>query len=144
VQNFYVKVGLGLGLTAGAYVAETIRGGIQAVPRGQMEAARSLGMSQGRAMTTIVLPQAFRIIIPPMTNQIIYLVKDSSLVYALGVTAQQYELTKLGILFSTGGVSGIPAGSTPLILSGLFYLIITLPLSQLVAALERRQAKRRF
>lgn len=144
VQNFYVKVGLGLGLTAAAYVAETIRGGIQAVPRGQMEAARSLGMSQGRAMATIVLPQAFRIIIPPMTNQIIYLVKDSSLVYALGVTAQQYELTKLGQLFATGGVTGINAGSTPLILSGLFYLVITLPLSQAVNALERRQAKRRF
>lgn len=144
LKNFYVQVAIGLGCTAGAYVAETIRGGIQAVPRGQMEAARSLGMSTGRAMRTIVLPQAFRIIIPPMTNQLIYLVKDSSLVYALGVTAQQYELTKLSQLYATGGVTGVNAGATPLILGGLFYLVITLPLSQLVNALERRQSKRRF
>src|SRR5215211_3754484 len=75
-----------LGLVAAAYMAETIRAGIQAVPKGQMEAARSLGMSHGRAMISIVIPQAFRIILPPLTNELIILTKDSSLVYLLGVT----------------------------------------------------------
>ncbi|MEJ7651691.1 MAG: amino acid ABC transporter permease [Nakamurella sp.] len=144
LQNFYVKVALALGLVSGAYVAETIRGGIQAVPRGQMEAARAVGMSHGHAMRTIILPQAIRIIIPPMTNQIVALVKDSSLAYALGVTANQYELTKLSTNAASGAILGIPAGPTHLIFAGIAYLVITLPLSQAVEWLERRQAKRRF
>ncbi len=143
LQDFYVKVAIGLGSVAAAYIAETIRAGIQAVPKGQMEAARTLGMSSGLAMRKIILPQAFRVIIPPLTNEIILLVKDSSLVFALGVTASQYELTKLGQSFATGSVKGIPAGATPLVLGGLFYLLITLPLSQAVRRLEIMQAKRR-
>ena len=66
-------------------MAETIRAGIQAVPKGQTEAARSLGMSGPRAMVSIVIPQAFRIILPPLTNELILLTKDSSLVYLLGL-----------------------------------------------------------
>ncbi len=143
LQDFYVKVAIGLGSVAAAYIAETIRAGIQAVPKGQMEAARTLGMSSGLAMRKIILPQAFRVIIPPLTNEIILLVKDSSLVFALGVTASQYELTKLGQSFATGSIKGIPAGATPLVLGGLFYLLITLPLSQAVRRLEIMQAKRR-
>ena len=143
LQNFYIKVAIGLGSVAAAYIAETIRAGIQAVPKGQMEAARTLGMSNGTAMRKIILPQAFRVIIPPLTNEIILLVKDSSLVYALGVTAAQYELTKLGQSFATGAIPGIPAGPTSLALAGLFYLVITLPLSQAVRRLELKQQKRR-
>jgi polar amino acid transport system permease protein len=143
LANYYVDVAIGLGSVAAAYISETIRAGIQAVPKGQMEAARTLGMSQGHAMRTIVLPQAFRIIIPPMTNEIILLVKDSSLVYALGLTVKQYEITKLTTNASTGGVIGIPAGATPLLMGGLAYLVITLPLSQAVRRLEIKQAKRR-
>lgn len=71
-------VTLALGLVGGAYMAETIRAGIQAVPKGQMEAARSLGMCHGRAMISVVVPQAFRIILPPQTNELILLTKDSS------------------------------------------------------------------
>ena len=78
-------VTLALGLVGAAYMAETIRAGIQAVPKGQMEAARSLGMSQSRAMVSIVIPQAFRIVLPPLTNELILLTKDSSLVYVLGL-----------------------------------------------------------
>ncbi len=78
------SIAIGLGLTAAAYMAETIRAGIQAVPKGQMEAARTLGMSHFTAMRTIVIPQAFRIVIPPLTNELILLTKDSSLVYVLG------------------------------------------------------------
>ncbi|MEO5832605.1 MAG: amino acid ABC transporter permease [Nakamurella sp.] len=143
LQNFFVKVAIGLGSVAAAYIAETIRAGIQAVPKGQMEAARTLGMSNGTAMRKIILPQAFRVIIPPLTNEIILLVKDSSLVYALGVTASQYELTKLGQSFATGAIPGIPAGPTSLALAGMFYLVITLPLSQAVRQLELKQQKRR-
>jgi polar amino acid transport system permease protein len=86
-------VTLALGLVGGAYMAETIRAGIQAVPKGQMEAARSLGMSHGRAMVSVVIPQAFRIILPPLTNELILLTKDSSLVYILGLALEDYELT---------------------------------------------------
>ena len=82
---------LALGLVGGAYMAETIRAGIQAVPKGQTEAARSLGMSHGRAMVSIVIPQAFRIILPPLTNELILLTKDSSLVYVLGCHRLDYR-----------------------------------------------------
>jgi len=136
--GFYGQVTVGLGLTAAAYMAETIRAGIQAVPKGQVEAARTLGFSPARTLRVIVLPQAFRIVIPPLTNEIILLVKDSSLVYVLGVTLSQYELTK----FSQSKVVEF-ASSTPLVVGGLCYLVITLPLSQLVRRLEIRHAKAR-
>src|SRR6476620_9508124 len=136
--DIYGKVMVGLGLTAAAYMAETIRAGIQAVPKGQVEAARTLGFSPARTLRVIVLPQAFRIVIPPLTNEIILLVKDSSLVYVLGVTLSQYELTK----FSQSKVVEY-ASSTPLVVGGLLYLVITLPLSQLVRRLEIRHAKAR-
>src|SRR2546422_564933 len=66
-----VAIMLALGIVSSAYMAETIRAGIQAVPRGQVEAARSLGMSPARAMITVVIPQAFRIILPPLANELI-------------------------------------------------------------------------
>nr|WP_285727755.1 amino acid ABC transporter permease [Psychromicrobium sp. YIM S02556] len=134
----YGMVMVGLGVTAAAYMSETFRAGIQAVPKGQMEAARSMGMTYSRTMMTIVIPQAFRIVIPPLTNELILLVKDSSLVYVVGVTAQQYELTKFAQDFLNRTVN-----PTPLIIGACCYLAITLPLSQLVRLLERRFAKAR-
>jgi polar amino acid transport system permease protein len=136
--DVYGKMAIGLGLVAAAYMAETLRAGIQAVPRGQLEAARTLGMSQARAMRTIVLPQAFRIVIPPMTNEVILLTKDSSLAFLLGVTATNIELTKLG-----SETLNDKANATPIIVAGLCYLIITLPLSQLVRRLELRYSRAR-
>jgi polar amino acid transport system permease protein len=131
--DIYSTVMLSLGLVGAAYMAETIRAGIQAVPKGQVEAARSLGMSQGRAMRTIVIPQAFRIILPPLTNELILLTKDSSLIYLLGLARDEYELTKFGRegLNQTGSM-------TPILLAGLCYLIITIPLSLLSRYLEKR------
>ena len=82
---------LALGLVAAAYMAETIRAGIQAVPKGQMEAARSLGFSPARAMISIIVPQAFRIILPPLTNELVLLFKDSSLVLFLGDNAAEFN-----------------------------------------------------
>ena len=134
----YGSVTVGLGVTAAAYMAETIRAGIQAVPKGQLEAARTLGMSHSRAMRSIVLPQAFRIVIPPLTNEIILLTKDTSLAYVLGVTAGTIELTKYA-----GDALNSRVNPTPLVVAGLLYLAITLPLSQVVRWLERRAAKER-
>ena len=127
-----------LGLVAAAYMAETMRAGIQAVPKGQMEAARSLGMSHSRAMVSIVIPQAFRIILPPLTNELILLTKDSSLVYLLGVTLPTRELAKFGRDALNQYVS-----MTPILVAGLAYLIITVPLGVLVRRLEARQAAAR-
>jgi polar amino acid transport system permease protein len=134
----YGSVTLGLGATAAAYMAETIRAGIQAVPRGQLEAARTLGMSHGRAMVSIVLPQAFRIVIPPLTNEIVLLTKDTSLAYVLGVTASTIELTKYA-----GDALNTRVNPTPLVVAGLLYLAVTVPLSQVVRWLERRAARER-
>ncbi|SDT80985.1 amino acid ABC transporter permease [Actinoplanes derwentensis] len=134
----YGSVAVGLGLTAAAYMAETLRAGIQAVPKGQLEAARTLGMSHTRAMISIILPQAFRIVIPPLTNEIILLTKDTSLVYVLGVTSTTIELTKFA-----GDTLNQRVNPTPLVVAGLLYLVITLPLSQLVRGLERRAGRER-
>ncbi len=131
-------VTVALGLVAAAYMAETFRAGIQAVPKGQMEAARSLGMSHSRAMISIVIPQAFRIILPPLTNELILLTKDSSLVYLLGLTLPSRELAKFGRDALNQYVS-----MTPILVAGLAYLIITVPLGILVRRLEARQARAR-
>jgi len=130
----WVNVMLALGLVSAAYIAETLRAGLQAVPKGQLEAARSLGMPAWRAMVSIVIPQAFRIVLPPLTNEIILLTKDSSLVYVLGVTAAQFEITK----FANDAINQYPAGITPLVVGGLLYLVITLPLTALSRWFERR------
>ena len=134
----YGTVWLALGIVAAAYMAETIRAGIQAVPKGQMEAARSLGMSHSRAMVSVVVPQAFRIILPPLTNELILLTKDSSLVYLLGVTLPTRELAKFGRDSLNQYVS-----MTPILVAGLAYLIITVPLGYVVRRLEAQQAKAR-
>jgi polar amino acid transport system permease protein len=131
-------VTLALGLVGGAYMAETIRAGIQAVPKGQMEAARSLGMSHGRAMVSVIIPQAFRIILPPLTNELILLTKDSSLVYILGLALEGYELTKFG----REGMNSA-ANLTPIVVVGLCYLLITVPLSIVVRRMESRAERAR-
>ena len=133
-----VVVMVALGMVSAAYIAETLRAGLQAVPRGQMEAARSLGMPTWRAMVTIVIPQAFRIVLPPLTNEVILLTKDSSLVYVLGLAAHEYELTKFG----RDGISALDAGMTPILVAGLFYLVITVPLSLLARRFEARSTKK--
>lgn len=133
-----ITVMLALGLVGAAYMAETIRAGIQAVPKGQMEAARSLGMSQGRAMVSIVIPQAFRIVLPPLTNELILLTKDSSLVYLLGLSLTELELANFG-----RNALNEHKSLTPILIAGLLYLVITLPLGHLVRRLEARTAKAR-
>ncbi|MFC6153612.1 amino acid ABC transporter permease [Nocardioides yefusunii] len=137
-----VQAGLvALILVGGSYMAETLRAGIQAVPKGQAEAARSLGMSQGRTMITVVLPQAFRIVIPPLTNEFVLLLKDTSLLYVAGMMIDQRELATIANAMM---VNGPTAGtSTGLMQAAILYLVITIPLTQLVAWLERRQQRTR-
>ncbi|MGW3925070.1 ABC transporter permease subunit, partial [Streptomyces sp. NPDC005093] len=100
--------------------------------------ARTLGMSHATAMRSIVIPQAFRIIVPPLTNEMVLLFKDSSLVLFLGVTLQQRELTKFG-----RDLASTTANTTPIFVAGLCYLLVTVPLGYLVRRLEARHAQAR-
>lgn len=128
-------------LVAGAYMAETIRAGIEAVPKGQTEAARSLGMNGAWTMATVVMPQALRIVIPPLTNELVILIKDTSLLFVVGMAVNEKELTTMARDFMTSGPSAGTA--TSLVFACLLYLAITLPLTQLVSWLERRQKRSR-
>jgi polar amino acid transport system permease protein len=123
---------LGLGLVGAAYQAEIFRAGLQAVPRGQIEAARSLGMSAARSQVTVVIPQAIRIVIPPTTNQFVALLKDSSLVLFLGVSGEYVELAKFG-----NDLASQYANATPIMVAGITYLIVTIPLGYLAGRLEK-------
>lgn len=123
---------LAFSLNSSAYVAEIFRAGIQSVERGQMEAARSLGMTYGQAMRLVVLPQAFRRVLPPLTNEGIALLKDTSLVSVIAMV----ELTRMGQQLT--GQLAAPMVIWPLV--GLFYLILTVPLTRLAGWLERRWA----
>ncbi len=123
-------------MVSSAYMAETLRAGIQAVPKGQREAAQSLGMNGFWTMLTVVLPQAIRIVIPPLTNEFILLVKDTSLLYAVGMQYDQVELTSFG---QQGLINY--TNPSPLLAIALVYLVISIPASQLVAFLERRQQR---
>ena len=131
--------GSALGLVASAYIAETLRAGLQAVPKGQVEAARALGMPAWRSMMTIQIPQAFRIVLPPLTNEAILLTKDSSLIFVVGLTAGAAELTKFG----RDGINIYQAGLTPLVAAGVCYLLITVPLSILARRMEQRSPKKK-
>ena len=119
-----------LGIFAGAYIAEIVRAGIQSVPRGQTEAARSLGMSKVQTMIHIILPQAFKRTLPPMAGQFISLVKDSSLVSVIAIT----DLTKSGREVITSSFATFEVWFTVAAL----YLVVTSLLSQLVFWMERR------
>lgn len=117
---------------AGAYVSEIVRAGIQSIHRGQMEAARSLGMSYGQAMRYIIMPQALRRILPPLAGQFISLIKDSSL---LGIIAIR-ELTKASREAVTASLQPFEV----FMLCAVLYLVLTFTLSMLVQHLERRMA----
>lgn len=138
VPGVYGPGSVSLGIVYSAYMAETIRAGIEAVPRGQTEAARSLGMTPTRAMASIVLPQAIRIVVPPLTNEVVALIKDTSLLYVLGTTASTIEVTK----FARDSVNRT-FNITPLVAAALVYLAITIPMTRGVALLERRNRRAR-
>jgi His/Glu/Gln/Arg/opine family amino acid ABC transporter permease subunit len=122
-----------LGLNAGAYCAEIFRAGIQSIERGQFEAARSLGLSYFKALRLVILPQAIRRVIPPLTNEFVILIKDTSLVAVLGLALSQQELLATGRdIFSQ------TFNATPFLVSAAGYLAVTLPMIRVVTWLERR------
>lgn len=123
---------LACGINSGAYVAEIVRAGIQSIDRGQMEAARSLGMNHRQAMRFIIMPQAFKRIIPPLGNEFIAMLKDTSLLSAIGIE----ELTRQGQLYIAATAAPFPVYAGVL----LMYLVMTLVISRFVALLERRYA----
>ena len=124
---------LALSLIAGAYIGEIFRSGIQSVERGQLEGSRALGMTYPKAMRLIVIPQGVRRVLPALVNQFIGNIKDSSLVYFLGLLASEREL------FRVGQDQAVVSGNlSPLMLAGLFYLLITVPLTHLVNAIDQR------
>ncbi|MBG19949.1 MAG: amino acid ABC transporter permease [Rhizobiales bacterium] len=120
---------IGLGLTYSCYIAETFRAGIEAVDRGQIEAAKSIGMKQGMMMRRVVLPQAFKIVIPPYGNNLIMLLKDSSQVSVISVA----ELTMQGKMLASSTFNNL----TVFTLVALLYLCLTLPLNFIMNRIEK-------
>jgi len=119
-----------LSLNSAAYVAEIIRSGIQAVDKGQMEAARSLGMTYRMAMRYVIYPQAFKNILPALVNEFIVVIKESSIVSIIGIHELMYNAdTVRGVTFRP---------FEPLIVAAIIYFILTASLSKLLCNLERR------
>ena len=125
--------GLAFGINSGAYVSEIIRGGIESIDKGQMEAGRSLGLNRTQTMRMIILPQAIKNILPSLGNEFIMLIKETSVAGYIGIL----DITK---------ASDIVASRTynyffPLTVAACIYLVLTLGLSKLIRILERRMAK---
>lgn len=119
-----------ISLNSAAYVAEIIRAGILSIDKGQMEAARSLGMPHNMAMKNIIIPQAFKNILPALGNEFIVLIKESSIVSVVGIHDLMYNAD------TVRGNTYLPF--EPLIIAALIYFVITFILSKLLSLLERR------
>lgn len=128
--NPYVAAVTACSINSGAYVSEIFRAGIQSIDKGQMEAGHSLGLTWAQTMRYIVMPQAFKAIIPPLGNEFIAMMKDTSLVSVIGFE----ELTRRGQLIIARTYGSFEIWTAVAII----YLIMTLSISQLVAFLERR------
>lgn len=123
---------IGLGMNGAAYVGEIYRAGIESLHRGQMEAALSLGMTPIRAMRYIILPQAVRLMLPPLANYAIALVKDTAIVSTIAAPEVMFEARRLVQATFMHSLSG-----QIYLLCALIYLALTLPLSQLAKRLEK-------
>jgi polar amino acid transport system permease protein len=124
---------LAVALISAAYCAEIFRSGIQSVPEGQMQAGRSLGMSHFQTMRKIIIPQGIRNVLPALTNQFIVDIKESSLVYLLGLTVGQREL-----YFIAHEQQANSYNSSALVAAGICYLILTVPMTYFVNWWDRR------
>ena len=120
------------GLNSAAYVAEVIRSGIQAVDKGQMEAARSIGMTRAQAMKLIVIPQALKIVLPSFGNEFVSLIKETSVLSYVGVV----EILRKGALWNAATFNTFEA----YIGVALVYMLLTIPSSKLVKHLEKKMA----
>lgn len=133
-RDTFMRGALGLAIGYGAYLSEVYRAGIESIARGQMEAARSLGMGYGQALRYVILPQAVRIILPPLGNDFIAMLKDSSLVSAIGALPIEAELTLRGRMYSASTFKSFETWNSV----ALLYLIMSLGLSVIVRYVERR------
>ena len=131
-MNGFTAGTIGLTLYTSAFIAETVRAGIQSVDPGQMEGARANGLSFWQAMRYIVLPQAFRYVIPPLGNQFVNLVKNSSTLAFVGGLDLMYQ----GNVIASSSLETIAAYSAV----GVLYLVITMPISYYMRYLEKRLA----
>lgn len=124
---------IALSLNAGAYMAEIVRGGIESVDKGQMEAARSLGLPYGKAMSKVILPQAIRTMLPSIINQFIISLKDTSLISVIGIR----ELTMNANMISANESTEV---LTVYVIAAIYYLVICTLLSKVAKILERRMS----
>ena len=131
--NFTVRAVFALTIGYGAFVSEIFRAGIQSIPKGQMEAARSMGMSYWQAMWYVILPQAVRNVLPPLGNDFIAMLKDSSLVSVLGVQ----DITQLGKVYSASTFRFFETYNVV----GFLYLVMTIGLALLVRSMEQRMGR---
>ena len=130
----FVSAAIAVSLNSAAYVAEIVRAGIEAVDKGQMEAARSLGMKKSMAMRLIIIPQAVKNILPAIGNEFVAVIKESSMASVIGVA----ELT-----FSAKVVQGATYLSLePLMIAAVFYFVLTFSLGRLIGYFERRLTKK--
>ena len=129
----YIAGVLAMGLNSGAYIAEIFRAGIQSIDRGQSEAARSLGMTHSQSLRYVILPQAFKRVVPPLGNEFIALLKDSSLLSIIAIQE---------LFYSAKIVAGRTYQPIPMyIAAALYYLVMTQLISQWVSYMERRLGK---
>ncbi|MGB9695092.1 MAG: amino acid ABC transporter permease [Caldisericaceae bacterium] len=122
-----------LSLNSAAYISEIFRAGIESIPDGQIEAAKSLGMNYSQTMRHIIIPQTIRRVLPPITNEIVALLKDTSLVMITGIAELTYKAKQISA--STANVI------TPYVAAGIIYLLMTIPLAHFSQKLERRFSK---
>lgn len=134
LTSFQASV-IGIGFAYSTYMAEVFRSGIEAVDTGQMEAARSIGMNWPKAMTRVVLPQAFRVALPPYSNMLLMMLKDSSIASTIAVS----EMMRQGQLVASASFDN----TTVYTMVAVMYLAMGLPLIKLTKALERRFGKSR-
>ncbi|MDQ0663674.1 polar amino acid transport system permease protein [Arthrobacter ulcerisalmonis] len=122
-----------LSLMSGAYIGEIFRSGIQSVDKGQLEASRALGFGYSASMRLVVVPQGIRRVLPALVNQFIALIKESSLVFLLGLLASEREIFQIGkdAAATTGNLS-------PYVAAAVFYLALTIPLTHFVNWIDAR------
>jgi polar amino acid transport system permease protein len=125
----FMSAAVALTLVSGAYTAEIFRAGIEAIPRGQFEASQALGLSYPHMMVDVILPQAVRIVIPPLTNNCINVIKDTALASVVAMPDLLKQATQ---------AQALEANPTPLIIAALMYIAILWPLVILVGRLEKR------
>ena len=130
VDSFVLGI-FALALNSGAYLCEIFRAGIQSIPKGQFEAARSLGMTGPQTMFSVIIPQSVRRVIPTATSEFILLYKDTSLLASVGV--MELMMFSKSLTASTGNI-------TPYIVAACYYLIVTLPLTKLIGTFEKKLA----